>query len=194
MKIIAGVEKPEQGSVFINGLDLWTREIEARQLITYVPEHPDVTPYASIEEVLLLVCRLREVPLQQAQDVARRAGLHAYRKRSIRELSQGQRRRVLMAAAWIGSPRVLVLDEPLEAMDRRIRHEIQSWVRHNVELQNTIVLSTHDVDDFAELASAAVSVRHGSIQLWDALPEDSATRYSFLADVAGGAKFQARAE
>ncbi len=89
MKIIAGVEKPDEGSVFLNGLDLWTREVDARQLITYVPEHPDLTPYASIEEVLLLVCRLRQVPLEQAQDVARRAGIHVHRKHSIRELSQG---------------------------------------------------------------------------------------------------------
>jgi ABC-type multidrug transport system ATPase subunit len=188
MKIMAGVEKPDEGHVSVNGVDLWVREVQARQLITYVPEHPDITPYANIEEVLLLVCRLRGVPLERAEEVARRAGIHAYRKHSIRELSQGQRRRVLIAAAWIGSPQILVLDEPLEAMDRAMRNDIQMWIRRNVETERTIVLSTHTIEDFAELASGAVTLRDGKVQSWDTLPDEPESRYSFLAAVGSGAE------
>ena len=191
LKIVAGVEKPDEGSVFVNGVNLWEREVEARQQIGYVPEHPDLTPYVSIQEVLLLVCRLRQVSLQQARDVAERAGLLSYQRYSIRELSQGQRRRVLMAAAWIGAPRVLILDEPLEAMDRAMRHDILAWVRRNIELQNTVLLSTHDLDDFAELASAAVSVRKGMLNHWLTLPADARDRAAFLDDVARGSEYRA---
>ena len=59
IKLAAGVERPRAGRVLVDGFDLWTDEVAARRRLAYVPEHPDVTPYASVDEVLGLVCRLR---------------------------------------------------------------------------------------------------------------------------------------
>ena len=188
MRMAAGVEKPDVGTVVVGGVDLWTHEVEARQQIAYVPEHPDLTPYASIHEVLALVCRLRHVPSDEALDVAERAHLTAYRQRSIRELSLGQRRRVLLAAAWIGAPQVFVLDEPLETMDRPMRRVIREWVRARVDRGDTILLATHEFEGFADLASAAVTVRDGSITCWTDLPSEAARRAELLDDVAAASR------
>ena len=66
MKVMAGVESPDAGSVVICGRDLWREEAAARMPIAYLPEYPDLTPYASVLEILRLVCRLRGEPVERA--------------------------------------------------------------------------------------------------------------------------------
>ncbi|NLH76339.1 MAG: ATP-binding cassette domain-containing protein [Acidobacteria bacterium] len=61
-KLAAGVERPDGGRVLVDGLDLWEREAEACRGLAYLPEFPDITPYASLRDVLRLVCRLRGEP------------------------------------------------------------------------------------------------------------------------------------
>src|SRR5215831_14846731 len=102
--MIAGVERPELGTIEIDGFDLWKQEVAARRQLAYVPEYPDLTPYATIEDVVALVCRLRAEQPESGLRALDRAGLRHSANRSIRELSMGQRRRAVMAAAWIGRP------------------------------------------------------------------------------------------
>src|SRR5262249_26695225 len=102
LKVIAGIERPPSGSVEIDGFDLWKDEVSARRKLAYVSEHPDLTPYATIRDVIYLVCRLRTEPLESGDAVLHRVGLDDAAGRSIRELSMGQRRRAVMAAAWVG--------------------------------------------------------------------------------------------
>ena len=59
LKTAAGVERPERGVAQIEGLDLWKEEVAARRHLAYVPEHPEITPYATLNDVVDLVCRLR---------------------------------------------------------------------------------------------------------------------------------------
>ncbi len=112
LKLAAGVERPDAGRVLVNGSDLWRREVAARSDLAFVPQEPDVTPFATIREVLRLVCRLRSQPAQQVDQMLDETDLEDSADLSIRELSRGQRRRVLLAAAWIGTPRTAILDEP----------------------------------------------------------------------------------
>src|SRR5580704_2699581 len=133
LKILAGIERPDMGTAEIDGYDLWKDEVDARRHLAYVSEHPDLTPYATVRDVIALVCRLRSESLETGNNALARAGLARVADRSIREVSMGQRRRAVLAAAWVGSPKVVILDEPLEAMDRAIREEILLWVDRVLE-------------------------------------------------------------
>jgi ABC-2 type transport system ATP-binding protein len=62
LRVAAGVERPDAGTVTIGGHDLWVEEVEARSLLAYVPDEPDLVPYATVREILLLVARLRRKP------------------------------------------------------------------------------------------------------------------------------------
>jgi ABC-type multidrug transport system ATPase subunit len=159
LKLCAGVERPDAGRVTVGGHDLWRDEVAARRLLAYVPEHPDLTPYASLREVMLLVCRLRHEPAARADEVLERAGLGARAHASVRELSAGQRRRALLAAAWIGTPRVVLLDEPLELLDRRLRDDVVGWVEALAAAGATIVVISHQVEPFVPAASRVLTVR-----------------------------------
>jgi ABC-2 type transport system ATP-binding protein len=180
LKILAGIERPDVGTAEVEGFDLWTHEADARRHLVYVSEYPDLTPYATIRDVLSLVCRLRSQPLEAGTNALTRAGLARVADRSIREVSMGQRRRAVLATAWVGSPKVVILDEPLEAMDRTIREDILLWVDRVLETGATVVIATHQLEPFVEKATRAIAVRNNDWRLVEPLPGDPLQRVAFL--------------
>jgi len=172
LKLAAGVEKPDRGRVLVDGADLWKAEAAARRGLTYLPEHPDLTPYATIRDIVQLVCRIRNEPLSRGREALDIFELGPFAGRSIRELSQGQRRRAVFATALIGRPKHLLLDEPLEAMDRKIRGEILSWLENRLSDGAAAVVISHDIEPFVRSAAAAVGMKDGKARKIDHLPED----------------------
>ncbi len=186
LRLAAGIERPDAGRVVILGKDLWTEVVAARRELAFVPEQPDLTPYATHDEILRLVCRLRGEPAATGRSSLEAVGLGALARRSVRELSMGQRRRVTLAAAMVGRPRVLLLDEPLEAMDRVIREAIVAWVERTRLAGAAVVVSGHETEPFAASASRAVAVRDGKPHVVEPLPEEAASRVSVLDALARG--------
>jgi ABC-2 type transport system ATP-binding protein len=180
LKLIAGVEHPTEGTVSIDGHDMWREEVAARAALAYVPEHPDLMPYATVGEVLGLVCRLRGRPVEDAERALATVGLDGLGGRSVRELSMGQRRRAVLAAAFIGEPMTLLLDEPLEAMDRAMRAWLTRWITDASDRGATVVVATHDVEPFAGLARRAVVVARGVPRVVEPLPNEPAERALLL--------------
>jgi ABC-type multidrug transport system ATPase subunit len=180
LKLIAGVEQPTAGTVAVNGHDLWRDEVAARAALAYVPEHPDLTPYATVSEVLGLVCRLRGRPVDDGTRALGIVGLDGLGDRSVRELSMGQRRRAVLAAAFVGEPTALLLDEPLEAMDRAMRTWLTSWITDASARDATVVVATHDVEPFVNLARRAIVVARGVPRIVDPLPRESDARMTLL--------------
>ena len=168
LRVVAGVERPAAGVVTIGDLDVWRSEAEARRHLAFVPEHPELTPYASIADVLSLVARLRGAPASSVANALDRVGLLEAAWHTVRELSMGQRRRALFATALIGDPRVVVLDEPLETMDHAMRDLICDWVRRRRIAGATILIATHDLQPFAADVDAAIVIRDGSARVADA--------------------------
>lgn len=186
LKMAAGVERPDSGRVFIDGHELWKEEIAARRSLAFLPEQPDLTPYATIQEILKLVCRLRHEPLAAAHRALEVFGLAAVANRSVRELSLGQRRRATFAAAFIGSPEHILLDEPLEAMDRQIQGKILGWVQAHVLAGATIAVVSHAIEQFFGLATHAVGLKDGQAAVFSELPENREEKMNLLERLARG--------
>lgn len=180
LKILAGIERPDQGTAEIEGFDLWTNEVDARRHLVYVSEQPDLTPYATLRDVIALVCRLRAAPKDAGDHALARAGLTRVADRSIRELSMGQRRRAVLAAAWVGSPTVAILDEPLETMDRAIREDILEWVDRILASGAAVVIATHQIEPFVGKAARALAFCAGRWRLVEPLPGDPVERMAVL--------------
>jgi ABC-type multidrug transport system ATPase subunit len=180
LKLAAGIEQPEGGRVEIDGHDLWRDEIAARRGLAYVPEQPDLTPYATVREILTLVCRLRGEPREKVDEALAFVGLDDLAHRSVRELSMGQRRRAALAAAVIGTPGHVLLDEPLEAMDRGARETILVWIDRLLAAGATVVVVSHDLAPFAPRVVRAVTVRDGRCVAFEPLPTDAEERMALL--------------
>jgi energy-coupling factor transporter ATP-binding protein EcfA2 len=113
-------------------------------------------------------------------------GLDGLGDRTIRELSMGQRRRALLAAAWIGAPRLVVLDEPLEAMDRPTRAAIVRWAAERRAAGAAVLVATHEVAPFADLVDDVLVVAGGRVARAPALPGEPAQRLATLEALAAG--------
>lgn len=186
LKLAAGVERPDSGRIEIDGHDLWTDEAAARRTLAYVPEQPDLTPYATVREILDLVCGLRGEPRERGREALRRVGLGDLAHRSVRELSMGQRRRAVLAAALVGTPRHVLLDEPLEAMDRGAREDILAWIDRLLAAGAVVVVVSHDIEPFVPRAARALTVRGGRCVDAGVLPGDPGARLALLDHLARG--------
>jgi ABC-2 type transport system ATP-binding protein len=186
LKVAAGVERPDTGIARIDGRDLWRDEVAARRTLAYVPEDPDVTPFASVLEVLQLVAYLRGESGASAAEALAAAGLQGLGGRSVRQLSKGQRKRVLLAAAWVGSPGTLLLDEPLDALDAALRPRIVEWVEGHRSAGAAVVLVTHELEPFSRQADRALVVRGGRVTPVPELPAEPADRLALLSRLAAG--------
>lgn len=186
LKMLAGVERPDAGRVFVGPHDMWRDEASARRRLAYVPEHPDVTPYASVHEVLELAAALRREPMTRVPGVLEEVGLEPrLARRSIRELSKGQKRRVLLAAALLGRPPILLLDEPLDALDRGLRAVLCRRLERRAQ-EGLVVVVTHEIEPFAGVAGGAVAMRHGRASLFERLPNGAESRLKLFERLARG--------
>ena len=186
LKLASGVEKPDTGRITIDGHDLWQDEVKARRTLSYVPEQPDLTPYATIREILNLVCRLRNESSEKGMDALEFFGLRDLASRTVRELSLGQRRRAVFAAALIGTLRYILLDEPLEGMDRKIKDDILSWIQRHVDAGAVVILVSHTIEPFVDLTSQAITIKDGSAILYPKIPGDSEQKLALLDNLAKG--------
>jgi ABC-type multidrug transport system ATPase subunit len=186
MKLASGVEIPDSGHIDVDGHNLWKEEVPARKGLAYLPEHPDLTPYASLKEILDLVCRLRGRSIEEGKKALAFFGLGQLSHRTVRELSMGQRRRAVFAACYVGTPSHFLLDEPMEGMDRHIQKEILAWIGNNAQSGSTFVVVSHWIDPFIELASAAATVQSGRVFHFDNLPSVYEKKRSFLEQLAEG--------
>jgi ABC-type multidrug transport system ATPase subunit len=186
LKLAAGIEEPDEGRVSIDGQDLWSDEVAARRSLAYVPEQPDLTPYATVREIVTLVCHLRGETRQRGEEALDLVGLRGLAHRSVRELSMGQRRRAVLAAARIGTPRHVLLDEPLEAMDRGAREDILLWIDGLLSTGAGVLVVSHDIEPFVPRAARALTVREGRCLAVDPLPEDPGARMALLERMARG--------
>jgi ABC-type multidrug transport system ATPase subunit len=170
LKLASGVEKPDSGTIHINGKDLWQKEVKTRRSLAYLPEQPDLTPYATVREILYLVCRLRGEPVSKADQILEFFGLQYVSSRTVRELSMGQRRRAVFSAVMIGKPEYILLDEPLEGMDQNICPEILRWIFKRKKEGAGIVVVSHIIQPFVEQATQATVIINGQLVVCDNLP------------------------
>jgi ABC-type multidrug transport system ATPase subunit len=186
LKLAAGVEKPDSGQIEIDGHDLWKHEVKARQNLAYLPEQPDLTPYATISDILNLVCRLRNEPLEKGREALEFFGLHKTARRTVRELSLGERRRAVFAAVVISNPKNILLDEPLEGLDRNIQEEILDWIFHHLKAGSLVMVVSHSIEPFVNYSSQTVTIKNGQAVHFKELPQNLDQRLSYLDNISKG--------
>ena len=161
MNMITGYLAPTGGTVAIDGHDVQEEPKEAKACIGYLPEIPPLYTDMTVQEYLLFVSELKgkKKKADRVQDVAQavqRAGLQEMEKRLIRNLSKGYRQRVGIAAALLGSPKVIILDEPTAGQDFRHYTDIMEFLRGLNKQGVTVVMITHDMHLMLEYTRRAL--------------------------------------
>jgi spermidine/putrescine transport system ATP-binding protein len=190
LRLIAGFERPDAGSVWISGVDVTTVPAHKRPVNTVFQQYA-LFPQRTVAGNVAFGLEIDRIPKPQiaekvarALDLVRLAGLG---DRRITELSGGQKQRVALARALVLEPDVLLLDEPMAALDPKLRKEMQVELKNLQErLRLTFVFVTHDQDEALVMADRIAVMNDGQIEQVDggeALYERPRTR--FVADFMG---------
>lgn len=168
LRIIGGFENPDSGRVFFDGKDITGMPANMRHINTVFQNYA-LFPHMSVGENIAFGLRVKNKSESYIKDKIRYAlklvNLDGYEKRRIDQLSGGQQQRIAMARAVVNEPRVLLLDEPLGALDLKLRQEMQyELVRLKKELGITFLYVTHDQEEALTMSDKVVVMNEGNIQ------------------------------
>jgi ABC-type multidrug transport system ATPase subunit len=169
MRIIATLQTPDAGEVSLDGLDVLRRKLEVRKILGYLPQdfgvHPEVTAERMLDHIAMLKGlsdgRARR---KSVRSILRLTNLEDVRWRKLGGFSGGMKQRFGIAQALLGSPRLLIVDEPTAGLDpeERLRfHNILS----EISADRIVILSTHIVDDVRQLCGRMAVLHEGRILL-----------------------------
>ena len=166
MNIITGYISSNQGEVLINGVDILEEPVKAKKNIGYLPEIPPLYPYMTVTEQLRFVCDLRGIPAKDVKRECERVcsllNITHVSGRAISHLSKGYRQRVGFAAALIGKPKLVILDEPTVGLDPQQVIEIRKLIL-NLSQDMTVLISSHILSEIASVCSHLLILSSGTL-------------------------------
>ncbi len=151
-----------EGRIVVDGFDARTQGVKARARIGYVPQSPAFYDMTA-REMLHFVARLRRVPDAEADAALKRVGLEGDGDRAVRAFSGGMQQRVSLAAALLGDPPVILLDEPTANLDPAGRADLLGMLADFRAAGKTLLLSSHRPREVRGLVDRVVVLRDGKI-------------------------------
>lgn len=148
MRIIATLLYPEKGKIYCGNIN-WEKHQEVRKIIGYLPQKFSLYKHVKVQEALLHIASLKGIKfdkMKQVNGVIERLNLSEQRNRSICSLSEGMVRRLGIAQAILGAPRIIIIDEPTASLDPEERIRFRTLIQ-NLKQKSIIIISTHIVED-----------------------------------------------
>ncbi len=168
LRIIAGFLDPDKGEVFLNGKNMHGVPPHKREVNTIFQRYA-LFPHYNVFENIAYGLRIRKVPeaeiKERVTEMLRLVNLQGFEKRGVSRLSGGQQQRVAIARALVLKPKVLLLDEPLAALDLKLRKDMQNELK-NIQKQMGInfIFVTHDQEEALSMSDTVVVMNEGKIQ------------------------------
>lgn len=174
MRIITGFMPATEGTVTVEGFDVFKESHEVRRRIGYLPESPPLYNDMTVSSYLKFVGRIKGVSAKEISvaldGVLQKCSLTEVASRLVGRLSKGYRQRVGLAQALIHNPAVLILDEPTIGLDPRQIIEIRSLIRELSE-DRTVILSTHILPEVSQICNKVVIINEGRVAVEKNLKE-----------------------
>lgn len=190
LKIIAGFEEADNGEILFNGTDISTLPPYKRPVNTVFQKYA-LFPHMNVYENIAFGLKIKKTPKDEidskVKEMLKLVSLTGFEKRKIESLSGGQQQRVAIARALINEPEVLLLDEPLGALDLKLRKEMQLELKRiQQRLGITFIFVTHDQEEALTMSDTIIVMNKGKIQQMGS-PEDIYNEPSnaFVADFIG---------
>ena len=174
MNILTGYLSATSGQVTVAGHPLPEDADEAKACVGYLPEQPPLYPEMTVQEYLTFAAELKGVKKAERKEqvcrAARRTGLEAVLPRLIRSLSKGYKQRVGIAQALLGSPRLIILDEPTVGLDPAQVIEIRKLIRE-LGRAHTVILSSHILSEVQAVCQQILILSKGHLAAAGSLEE-----------------------
>lgn len=190
LRMIAGFEMPTSGQILLNGEDISQLPANKRPINTVFQRYA-LFPHMNIYDNIAFGLKLKKLPKDVIRKKVKRVlsivDLEGFEDRKISTLSGGQQQRIAIARALVNEPEILMLDEPLGALDLKMRQEMQLELKHmHDELGITFIYVTHDQEEALTMSDKIVVLSEGKIQQIGT-PEDiyNEPQNAFVADFIG---------
>ncbi len=166
LRILTGYLTPTRGRATLGGFDVTFEGQSARRQLGYVPEDPLLYPHLTVDELLRLFARLKALPAASMADecerVLARLALGEVRRRAAGKLSRGFRQRVAIAIALLGSPQLLILDEPTNGLDPWQVIDLRELIQ-TLSAEHAIIVTSHVLSEIERVAHRALFLREGKL-------------------------------
>ena len=165
MKILTGILKPDSGEVNINGFDMAKQPLEAKEIIGYIADSPDMFLRLKGIEFLNFIADIYKVPTEvrrkRIENFASRFGLTDALDLPMQSYSHGMRQKIMVAAALVHNPPVWILDEPLIGLDPKSAYNLKAMMHEHANAGNCVLFSTHVLEVAEKLCDKIIIINHG---------------------------------
>jgi ABC-2 type transport system ATP-binding protein len=167
IKMLAGLLEPTEGSIHSNGKNVLKNLYNFKKRLGYVPEQSEIYPHLSALDYLLMVGRLRNIPekvlRERIEELLRLFHLSVEMELSISSYSKGMVQKVLISAALLHDPEILLLDEPLSGLDVTTSMVMKNLVRKLAAGGTTIIYSSHVLEVVEQICARSVIIHKGKV-------------------------------
>lgn len=166
MRMITGYIFQDFGKVEVMGIDMVENPVEAKKHIGYLPEIPPLYMDMTVEEHLDFICSLKKINKRYRENeiirVCNMLNIFEVKGRLIKNLSKGYKQRIGFAAAILGSPKILILDEPTVGLDPQQIIDIRNLIKE-LSKSMSIIISSHILSEITSVCSRIIIVKNGTI-------------------------------
>ncbi len=166
MNIITGCLAATEGTVTVDGHDIFDEPIEAKKCIGYLPEMPPLYPDMTVLDYLRFVAEAKGIAgkeiTAEVERVMKKTDITKMQKRLIKNLSKGYKQRVGLAQAILGNPKVIILDEPTVGLDPQQLIEIRDLIRE-LGRNRTVMLSSHIMQEISAVCDTLIIIANGKL-------------------------------
>ena len=190
LRLIGGFEEPDEGQILFNGEDITNKEAYERQINTVFQKYalfPHMNVFENIAFGLKIKKMDKKVIKEKVSEVLKLVNLSGFENREIESLSGGQQQRIAIARALVNEPDVLLLDEPLGALDLKLRQAMQIELKRiQKSVGITFIYVTHDQEEALSMSDTVVVLNNGEIQQMDSpINIYNEPKNAFVADFIG---------
>jgi ABC-2 type transport system ATP-binding protein len=179
VKMLTGLLEPTNGDVLLDGASVFDRLEAYKTIVGYVPEEPFLYTYLTGPEYLRLVGRLRGLDEARLEDKIERflklLGIYDDRYQTLSSYSKGMRQKILLIAAVLHNPRIIVLDEPFSGLDVSAARVLKGFVRTLADEGKLVVFSSHVLEVVEQVCSRVVILKDGRLVGHDSVERLRAT-------------------
>lgn len=167
IKMLTGVFKPDCGKITINGYDIVKNPIEAKQLIGYMADSPDMFLRLTGIEYIHLISDIYQVPKNEREkrikELCSKFNLEDVLDKPMQGYSHGTRQKIMVVGALVHNPKVWILDEPLIGLDPQSSIILKDMMREHAKSKNTVFFSTHVLEIAEKLCDKIIIINKGKI-------------------------------
>ncbi|HVW09413.1 MAG TPA: ABC transporter ATP-binding protein [Bryobacteraceae bacterium] len=173
LKMITGLIEPSEGQIFFDGKPIAHDRLAHKQRLGYVPEEPHLYPHLTGAEYLEMVGQLRGMPqhlvAHKSSGFLRLLGLHGDRNVPISSYSKGMRQKILLAAALLHNPELVLLDEPFSGLDVNSALVLRGLIHELAARGKVVLFSSHELDTVERVSSRVIILHKGKVVANDSI-------------------------